>query len=231
MTSLIGVTLTGAGHYTQLSQLEALSERYPFIEWGILYSPTKAGHDNRYPSEEWIDWVLRKRSLNMKVSLHLCGNAKAEFAEGISTGNHWKGFDRIQFNVGKTANRFVNRIYNTSDLPKFAKDNKVIIGGHVHEIKEFPEDALPLFDLSGGRGVVDIDYEEPFQTDRPNGYCGGLNIENLFYQYHLITEVAGDSDIWIDIETGARNKKNIFDLSICAQLLNMIEPIYINSNT
>lgn len=226
MVNLTGVTLTGAGHYTPLPQLEAISERYPFLEWGILYSPTKAGNDNRYPSEEWIDWVLRKRSPNMKVSLHLCGKAKDDFVREIPSGNHWKGFDRIQFNLGKSANSFVNKVYKTTELSKFAKDNKVILGGWVQLISDFPEDVFPLFDVSGGKGVLNNEYEEPFQTDRPNGYCGGLSPENLFYQYNLINEVAGDTDIWIDIETGVHNRNNVFDLNICVQLLKMMEPIY-----
>ncbi|MEI7997808.1 MAG: hypothetical protein WCH01_23235, partial [Methylococcaceae bacterium] len=43
-------TLTGVDEKTSLMQIAELSERFPFVEWGFLYSPKRQGNPGRYPS-------------------------------------------------------------------------------------------------------------------------------------------------------------------------------------
>jgi phosphoribosylanthranilate isomerase len=76
--------------------------------------------------------------------------------------------------------------------------------------KEAGVNAAPLFDLSGGAGVL------PENWPVANGYCGyagGLSPENVQGQLELIEQVAGDGPIWIDVETHVRSEDDkIFDL-------------------
>ena len=46
------LTITGPDDKTDIDTLLQLSQYYPFVEWAILYSPTRQGSE-RYPSEEW----------------------------------------------------------------------------------------------------------------------------------------------------------------------------------
>lgn len=45
------VTLTGADDKTDLAQLRALSDRYPFVEWALLVGPLPGTQRN--PSQAW----------------------------------------------------------------------------------------------------------------------------------------------------------------------------------
>jgi len=71
--NLTRVTFTGADDSVDPWDLVKLSQKYPFIEWGILMSTTSAGSP-RFPSTEWQDElanVARKYPLNL--SAHICG--------------------------------------------------------------------------------------------------------------------------------------------------------------
>jgi hypothetical protein len=47
------VTITGADNNNTHEELLELQKKYPFVEWGILYSQKKAG-ENRYPTLDHI---------------------------------------------------------------------------------------------------------------------------------------------------------------------------------
>ena len=49
------VTLTGADESVEPMDLALLSDKYTFVEWGILFSQTRQGIEPRYPSYEWIE--------------------------------------------------------------------------------------------------------------------------------------------------------------------------------
>ena len=50
-------TLTGADDSTNIAELLALSEILPFVEWGVLVSPSHTG-TGRYPSRGWIEKLV-----------------------------------------------------------------------------------------------------------------------------------------------------------------------------
>lgn len=79
---LTRVTLTGADDRTDINQLLDLSARYPFVEWGILFSEARMGQD-RYPSFDWILELSRRKleywrehgqTRNINLSAHICGS-------------------------------------------------------------------------------------------------------------------------------------------------------------
>lgn len=52
------VTLTGVDDSSSVSDMEFLSDYFTNVEWGILYSPSRAGNGGRYPSVAKIQQLL-----------------------------------------------------------------------------------------------------------------------------------------------------------------------------
>jgi len=94
---LFCVTLTGADDRTDPQDLLALSERFPFVEWGILLSAGRAG-TARYPSGDWLTQLASAQGaggpLNpaagapMRLAAHLCGRTMRDFMRGITFAHH-----------------------------------------------------------------------------------------------------------------------------------------------
>ena len=82
--------------------------------------------------------------------------------------------------------------------------------------------AVPLFDISGGRGIV------PKEWPKQKGYCGyagGLSPDNLQEQLEKIEKVVDDVPIWIDAETHLRSPDNsILDLDKVRSFLEIARP-------
>jgi len=110
------VTITGADDGVDPSDLLSLSQRYPFVEWGVLVSWKRYG-TLRYPSPQWIDTLAlaQRVSGTGAFAAHLCGEAMrdavrvltdphpAHVAEwmlpiGISPDQYDQLFGRTQFN-------------------------------------------------------------------------------------------------------------------------------------
>ncbi len=85
LRSPILCTLTGVDQQTDLDALAHLSARFPWAEWGFLYSPSRAGKDSRYPVPAWIEHAiatLNARVASIRVALQACGGGVAELADG-----------------------------------------------------------------------------------------------------------------------------------------------------
>src|SRR6202041_129470 len=91
------ITITGADDSIEPQQLIDLQNKYPFVEWGILFSTKRTGTP-RYPSANWIDSFLSYRFLG--TSAHLCGDyAKAILLGDDSFLQLTEGkFSRVQIN-------------------------------------------------------------------------------------------------------------------------------------
>ena len=63
--------------------------------------------------------------------------------------------------------------------------------------------AYPLFDMSGGNGVLPNTWPQPIDK-LFCGYAGGLGPENLKEQLKAIEDVVGDKEIWVDMESNIR---------------------------
>lgn len=67
-------TLTGVDNRTELESIAALSEQYPFVEWGFLYSPKRQGQAGRYPSISFLRKAFKELPEQVNIALHVCGS-------------------------------------------------------------------------------------------------------------------------------------------------------------
>ena len=219
------VTITGADDRTNPADLFALSARYPFVEWGILFSQKRAG-EPRYPASAWFNEFVS--AADVRKSLHLCGRASRVTIAGCSTYLDLAvrcGFDRVQLNGWKfTENprHFVESpvelILQSMTLDGFQRacaDVRMILNGGGR--------ASALYDPSGGRGIF-ADLVEVLQhgTGDHYGYAGGINPANVT---HMLQRTLDQGGYWIDMESGVRDQVDWFDLGKVRSVLASCEEV------
>lgn len=74
------LTLTGADDTVEHQGLYDLTNRFPFVEWGILLSKSNQGV-NRFPTKKWI-YDLKVDKFDLKLSGHLCGKWVSDICRG-----------------------------------------------------------------------------------------------------------------------------------------------------
>jgi hypothetical protein len=208
------VTITGADDKTDINKMIELSNKYPFIEWGILFSVSKQGNTPRYPSINWITKLLDAGfEHNMSFSAHLCGEHSRnaiEYTDGDSDllldiiYGYSFIFNRVQLNFNA---RNLKIDYDT--FSSFVCGTKTCIIQHNESNKIFCDEIIKmgckvhfLYDGSGGRGNLPKEWK-PKINGYFTGYAGGLNPENIAQELHHISTVNSD-EIWVDTETGVR---------------------------
>jgi hypothetical protein len=228
------VTVTGADDSIDPEALIALTQKYPFVEWGILFSGSRQGGP-RYPTDKWIGQLgLLARQLP-NLCAHLCGKWVRDLVlEGESTWWHRYGpfasiFKRVQLNFHgqfhKAAKGFPRRLKSL--------DHDFILqhdGVNDETILKLGADlpVFPLFDRSGGAGVLPASWPKPIW--KYQGYAGGLSPENIEDELHRILDAAGESRIWIDVETRVRSEDDaLFDLRKVDVFLKRCQPFVSNT--
>lgn len=235
------VTITGADNSIRLDELFKLSDKFPFVEWGILVSRSSQGTP-RFPSFLWmleLSDMNEARALDgkepIKLSCHLCGAYVRELLGGddkfIKTELEtiWDMFNRVQINThGEPHNTgfLFSDGLNLNDGDKkewifqFDNVNSEIMEEAIHD----GVNAAALFDLSHGAGVLPEDWPKPIHNIHC-GYAGGLSPENLKNQIKIIEGVVGKTPIWIDMETHVRSNGDLqFDLEKVEKCLLIAEP-------
>lgn len=231
------VTLTGADQSIHPRDLWPLSQKYSFVEWGILYGSRSEAGAPRYPGWEWRQELhdlarVRWGGIDVKLSAHLCShfvrdlvlNGKFTFADKSEP----RFYQRIQLNF---------HAYHQPAGPAFlaalhaVKDKEWIF--QMDEVNDqlwksaWQADvrAVPLFDTSGGAGIMPDRWPAPFNNVYC-GYAGGLGPENLAGQLRAIaTAVPGPVPVWIDMETRVRSDDDgVFDLKKCEKVLEIAAP-------
>jgi len=246
---LTRVTITGADDTVSVDQLLDLQEKHPFVEWGILISQSHQSQlAPRFPSAQWLEEV-RYLGLTgkLKLSLHVCGRWTRDMLTGGSTMpyNYVHGFDRIQLNFH--AEDAPCRIEGLSACVRYYGDyapnakRQFIFqidgsGGNKHftDLHQYWEggeklDAVPLFDVSGGKGIVPASWPSAAYRSAGklmcHGYAGGLGPHNLGEQLPKISAAAGDADYWVDMETHVRSSDDkTFDVAKAAAALEICRP-------
>lgn len=215
------VTITGADNNTKISDMLKISEQFPFVEWGILFSPKRLGTD-RYPDWNWLNKLSRNYSYDkIRLSAHLCGGYTREMLIGKSNLldapdiKHFLSLcsrAQLNFNSQKTEvneKKFfdlLNCFLGGSFILQFNKANKNIC---LKAMKENISTKISfLYDSSGGRGNLQTEWKEPI-TNFFTGYAGGLSPDNLETELKKIEQVAGDSEIWIDTESKVRTDEKL----------------------
>lgn len=249
--NLCRVTITGADDRVDPAELAKLSAEFPFVEWGILASSTKSIGLPRYPTLAWMASFRECAIANrLNCALHLCGAWVRLLLLGeldpivLQLAN---GFGRIQLNFRdyktkcepEPAMEVIRRIRRCSifqDALQFIFqldgergndhfDNILAAAGNNANL-------VGLFDASGGNGVQPFEWPSPFYRTNgefwPHGYAGGLGPDNLAIQIPRIGKAAGDTRVWIDMESGVRAypASDVFDLDKVRRCLEIASPFF-----
>jgi hypothetical protein len=205
---LTTVTITGADDATNAADLAAISREFPFVEWGILYSTSRAG-ERRYPSQQWRFSAIEKLDAALaKRSAHFCGQCSRDVMAGdphwIGHARLW-GYNRLQLN-GFRATPELNALI--AEQPKAGPQIILQVGSQAMlndatEIASKKETIVSaLWDVSGGRGVEPANWPSPPESMRL-GYAGGITPDNVLDV--VMNGIGGVShDFWIDMESGVR---------------------------
>jgi hypothetical protein len=237
------VTVTGADDGTAPDKIYALSLAYPFVEWGILLSKKNEGYP-RFPSSLWLNDFLLNKHDEVTVSGHLCGHWVRDIVSGgVDFANQKEEllpfFDRFQLNFHGEPHHIVNvdnYLYALDYLNASGNQQIIYQRDGVNDLlfsharsqsaKRAGLDAVPLYDISGGRGILPKDWPEPEGTYC--GYAGGLSPANLQEQIDKLSKIVGDNHIWIDAETCLRTDDNqLLDLQKVVQFLEIAKPFVI----
>lgn len=226
---LIRVTITGADDQVDPRALVELSARFPFVEWGILLSTSRAGQP-RYPTEEWI-WSLARATGRRPVHLaaHFCG---ACARETLSGARNWSlevplSVDRIQLNgyeeltpafCGMVSSatcdagpEYILQARTSSGLETAMRDRRRIRRGSI------------LIDPSGGRGLdAHALWAAVERGEEWIGFAGGITPANVVEAISFLDE-RRSGPFWIDMESGVRVDDR-FDLGLVNQVLEAAEP-------
>lgn len=219
---MVRITITGADDRVNPVDLFKLSERFPFVEWGVLMSASRQG-DPRYPTDFWITSLCRARPRFVYVAAHLCG---ATLRAAMQGGWVWPAtVQRVQLNGYASLTpaflelarhhehryEFILQCRREADLPVFADDTRALPAGSV------------LYDPSGGRGIETFSWPRP-PLDCPVGFAGGIDESNVEAVIGECVMASAHSNFWIDLETGARTDDR-FDLEKVERILSKVAAV------
>lgn len=224
---ITGCTLTGADDHTDPKRLWELSQEFPFVEWGILYSKSQQG-EGRYPSYRWISRLAKNlgNPWGPKYALHICGSAVKDLLAGEELVNDYCAlFNRIQINF-IASNHDLGALREVFD--RFP--NQTIITQHNAanyalwpQLSDKPNHAI-LFDGSGGRGKSPMAWPD-YIDGMTCGYAGGLGPDNLETECLRIAKAANGHAIWLDMEGKLRDDSDRFDLAKAKACLQIVASI------
>lgn len=216
------VTITGADDSINHADLIEISKRFPFVEWGILFSPKRQGTD-RYPSIDWVKLLrVAVKNNDLSCSAHLCGDYSLE---SITHGtiNKFEGavmdyenfFKRIQLNFNCQKNRVNSELlkqylFSDAKIPTILQYNKAngILCSYIQSQNTDLKPVHFLHDGSGGRGVLPS-FWKGVVPKHFTGYAGGLNPDNLELSLKNIEDFVGENSVWIDAESGIRTDEKL----------------------
>lgn len=227
--------MTGADDSIRPAQLAEFSERFPFVEWGILHSKTQIGGP-RFPSWQWLDELtIINQNLDrpMDLSLHLCGSYVRQFVSGYDDQIMalecalTPMFGRIQLNfhaIPHGASTALIELIKKYSNHEFIFQYDGVNDSLMRKAADAGCNVSALFDQSGGAGILPVEWPRPLEGIKC-GYAGGLSPLNLADQIKAILERAGDIETWLDIETHVRsNSDREFDLRKVRECLEIVEP-------
>lgn len=225
-------TFTGIDAKTDLDRVIALSEEFPFLEFGVLLSLTPGDKDARYMAPSVVELVLKKlASHDVNIALHVCGSAVNAYVAGDQVVKHPALYaDRVQLNF--SANRAP---FSVEELDK-------VISTAPYKIitQHFPPNAdlvsalkaknhQVLFDLSGGRGIEADEWPDAFEN-KATGFAGGLGPETIEAALPKILNSSRAGNSWIDMENRVRTN-GYLDLDLCEAVAKKVAPFIVHDGT
>lgn len=238
------VTITGADDKTPIKGLLELTAAYPFVEWGVLVSKTSEGGP-RFPSRDWITEFVGATPTDTRLSLHVCGRWVRSLLMG-----EWPQdldafpldeFQRVQLNTHGHAHAFAANA-SAAMLGAHVGHAQIIVqmdevnGANVLsglrryniERRGIGDNAVPLFDTSGGAGIVPKAWPKPGPLGVDYyGYAGGLGPDTLAAELPRIEAAVGIPGMryWIDMERRVRTDDEVLDLAKVEAVLKACAPI------
>lgn len=219
-------SLAGIDAQTDPGDLIRLGADYPFVEWAVLYK----GYDGdkpRYPTDNWIR-DFKSAPPSPQIAIHLCDDAITGFIDNrLDVMDMMQGFQRVQLNatvahLAWDAGQLADRVAAETQwqfLFQFSQ-NKADYYPLFHRLANCDV----LFDESAGRGVETTQWPQPI-AGKLCGYAGGLTPDNIADNLAKIDQVAGNRDVWIDMESGIRTD-NRFD-AVKAERILMLAAAYV----
>lgn len=222
-------TITGADDQVDPTDLLRFSDEFPFVEWAILVSTGKRG-EPRYPSIAWQERLREVAAVRpMHVAVHVCGGmARRGFLReglGFVTPLDKSVTGRVQINGAaleelaswQPQDRIVEHILQARSEAEMMP--------LVQVIRRHPDLRMSLLaDGSGGRGIEPFAWPRPPAPDVVMGYAGGIRPENVASVLEDITLATAGLMLptWIDLETGARDDRDQFDLGRVRRVLEVV---------
>lgn len=214
------VTITGADDRTNPVDLLNLSDRFPFVEWGILCSDKRAGTP-RYPSVAWtlgfMNAVHQWGHRGTGIALHLCGSNARSFMHNDSLA---VGPGRVQvngFDPDEATAMLRPRLTREVILQCRSEDTLQAVADFITRRPGGSAAMSILFDVSGGRGI------EPARWPRAPlgvrmGYAGGITPDNVL---DVLRDIGPVEPTWIDMESGVRTN-DVLDLAKVEMVLSRV---------
>jgi hypothetical protein len=208
------VTFTGADDNTDVSAMLEISQIWPWVEWGILFSKSHAGTP-RYPSLGWLAHLAETFGPAgtpgaSPLSAHLCGRIMRDTLHGRET---WRGmyghvcdiFQRVQlnFHAEPQPNGRLDQMFEANPDYQWIYQVDGVNDDLVRNVVRW-HGGSPLFDRSGGAGVKPETWPEPW-ADVYCGYAGGLGPDNIDHEMPLIRGFSGIGRAWVDMESRVRS--------------------------
>ena len=239
------VSVTGADSCTSIKGMLRLQKRFPFAEFGILFSMKHQGYE-RYPSYEWVESLTTIASGELRLSAHLCGQIVRDILENnfLFAPNSYqyqflhKCFSRIQLNTHGEPHSFMPigitkllsfcKSYGSHVIFQYDNTNNDLIS-YVNSLSNPNVDVL--FDLSHGCGILPEAWPTLKTASHVRlGYAGGLSGENLESQIPDIFRASNGEIVWIDAETQLRTN-DLFDLGKVESFLLAAEPYVVEEQS
>lgn len=243
MNRLKKVTFTGVDYYTSPYELQCLQEKYPYAEFGVLFSPAKQCIENRYPTPYILPFLVAK---GLKLSAHLCGKfARKAYVGDWSEFNSFmlyyfdetvkeavfSSFSRCQLNLAGTQ---MNKAFALSPNCPLPKCKQFIIQQHsatkcpLYDLSKKNDSVVLLCDASGGKGI-DTPIDIYAGSGKMVGYAGGINENNVRHKLDILYSSEGTGDFWIDMESSVRDNNDRFDTEAVEKILKIVDS-YINND-
>ena len=248
---LSGITISGADDLVSVDALRDLSVRFPFVEWGLLVSELRAW-SARYPSNSWVDQMRRASvAREMKLSLHLCGSISTNAQRDGVLPRIVRMLSpcRVQLNGfeiharSETALIVLMDQCDGSEVILQANDEtKAPFATLARQVMAFntldrngrpPRVVSLLHDPSGGKGLVsgiasDVTGGGARVPSVPEGvsmgFAGGIREESVEKAARKAMAQDPDVESWLDLETGARDESDKFDLARVERILAKVAP-------
>jgi len=221
------VTMTGADDSIKPEDLMKLSVKYPFVEWGILFSEKHQGYA-RFPSSSWLGKLRSEWRDGVKLSAHICGKYTRDLIDGSQGGDLFKHemyaqihlflYQRMQWNFHAERFKSVNFVQVRDHLDNYSLQEHIFQADGVNDdligiLRKLGVKISPLYDTSGGAGIVPEEWPAPM-PDVYCGYAGGLGPDTMKAELRRLEPIVGDRTIWIDMERRVRSEDDaVFDLA------------------